>query len=188
MDSWPVPKARHSSDSASGASGQVASSAASGQVDVDLENMQTDHSFNVVSDVEIVAPATDAELEEAQTEEPEGAGETTAAEFEMVDQTPSQWPPESPPLTPRVEWSPEDFERLNTVISDLSALNQQLLVFTPADPEQGEEGAADDAADSALGEVDDAQMAAAASSLESMHHCFYCFWRFLAFGFLAQCF
>ena len=45
-------------------------------------------------------------------------------------------------MTPRANWTEEDFARLSNVMADLQSLNQKLLAFVPDEPEDAEEAEA----------------------------------------------
>ncbi|CAE7328274.1 DSPTP1 [Symbiodinium sp. CCMP2592] len=121
------------------------------------------------ADDEAVDPPVMVEIEVADDEENEeptvekacekGAAEAEEPEsdFEMVtcddEGKVADVNPESPPQTPRANWTSEDFARLETVMRDLGHLNRQLLSFNNAEVEE-DQAQADDQA-SASGPVSD---------------------------------
>ena len=106
----------------------------------------TESAFEVLSSegekemVEIEVPVA-TEDEGFFTEATDGVWpETSDGDYELVSENAlNNFNPESPPMTPRANWTEEDFARLSNVMADLQSLNQKLLAFVPDEPEDAEE-------------------------------------------------
>ena len=96
-------------------------SSASGQVSASAD-ADADDDVQPVSDESMVSDEGEA-------------GEATATDFEIGE---ADFNPESPPVTPRANWTSDDFERLETVMRDLGDLNRQLLSFNSEEDRQSQ--------------------------------------------------
>ena len=74
-----------------------------------------------------------ASEDEFETDGGQGFTDTDGG-YEMVNALGFDVNPDSPPETPRANWTAEDFSRLQQVMTDLRSLNQQMLAFTATDP------------------------------------------------------
>ena len=106
------------------------------QANVGVERQGSQDAAAGVSDVgatdrtesyDVVASDDDFETDEGQ-----GFTDTDGG-YEMVNALGFDLNPDSPAVTPRANWTAEDFSRLQQVMTDLRSLNQQMLAFTATD-------------------------------------------------------
>ena len=123
-------------------------SSASGQVSAASAD---DEAVEQGPPIEVEDETGDESIPEEAWEEGAAEAEEPEADFEMVtceDEGSGKVAdvnPESPPQTPRANWTAEDFARLETVMRDLGHLNRQLLSFNNAAVEEDQAQADDQA-------------------------------------------